>query len=169
MPGACAGKPQMKWGGCKMRIRGFEKIHKYKDVDFPMPVRKTKTSAGYDICVPEDVALLPGRMVMVPTGVKAYMQEDEFLGVHIRSSMAIKKGIRLVNNVGIIDADYYNNPDNEGHIMLALVNTGLEPMVLKKGERVAQGIFYKYLTTDDDKDTEKEDRSGGFGSTGKNR
>ena len=74
-----------------MRIRGFEKIHKYKDVDFPMPVRKTKTSAGYDICVPEDVALLPGRMVMVPTGVKAYMQEDEFLGVHIRSSMAIKK------------------------------------------------------------------------------
>jgi dUTP pyrophosphatase len=97
------------------------------------------------------------------------MQEDEFLGVHIRSSMAIKKGIRLVNNVGIIDADYYNNPDNEGHIMLALVNTGLEPIVLKKGERVAQGIFYKYLTTDDDKDTKKEDRSGGFGSTGKNR
>ena len=129
-----------------MRIRGFEKINKYKDV-----------------------ALLPGRMVMVPTGVKAYMQEDEFLGVHIRSSMAIKKGIRLVNNVGIIDADYYNNPDNEGHIMLALVNTGLEPIVLKKGERVAQGIFYKYLTTDDDKDTKKEDRSGGFGSTGKNR
>ena len=152
-----------------MRIRGFEKINKYKDVDFPMPVRKTKTSAGYDICVPKDVALLPSRMVMVPTGVKAYMQEDEFLGVHIRSSMAIKKGIRLVNNVGIIDADYYNNPDNEGHIMLALVNTGLEPMVLQKGERVAQGIFYKYLTTDDDKDTEKEDRSGGFGSTGKNR
>lgn len=74
-----------------MRIRGFEKINKYKAVVFPMPVRKTKTSAGYDICVPEDVALLPGRMVMVPTGVKAYMQEDEFLGVHIRSSMAIKR------------------------------------------------------------------------------
>ena len=112
-----------------------------------------------------DMTSVPGRMVMVPTGVKAYMQEDEFLGVHIRSSMAIKKGIRLVNNVGIIDADYYNNPDNEGHIMLALVNTGLEPMVLQKGERVAQGIFYKYLTTDDDKETEKENRSGGFGST----
>ena len=108
-------------------------------------------------------------MVMVPTGVKSYMQEYEFLVVHIRSSMAIKKGIRLVNNVGIIDADYYNNPDNEGHIMLSLVNTGLEPMVLKKGERVALGIFYKYLTTDDDKETEKENRSGGFGSTGRNR
>ncbi len=149
-----------------MKVRGFEKISKYKDVDFPMPVRKTKTSAGYDICVPEDVALRPGRLVMVPTGVKAYMQDDEFLGVHIRSSMAVKKGLRLVNNTGIIDADYYNNPDNEGHIMLAVINTGVQPLVLKKGERVAQGIFYKYLTTDDDALSEKEDRSGGFGSTG---
>ncbi|MBQ9319796.1 MAG: dUTP diphosphatase [Acidaminococcaceae bacterium] len=149
-----------------MKIRGFEKITKYKNAEFPMPVRKTKTSAGYDICVPEDVALRPNRLVMVPTGVKAYMQPDEFLGVHIRSSMAVKKGLRLVNNIGIIDADYYNNPDNEGHIMLALVNTGLQPLVLKKGERVAQGIFYKYLTTDDDDKTEKTKRSGGFGSTG---
>ncbi len=131
-----------------------------------MPARKTKSSAGYDICVPEDVALLPNRLVMVPTGVKAYMQEDEFLGVHIRSGIAVKKGIRLVNNVGIIDADYYNNPDNEGHIMLALVNTGIQPLVLKKGERVAQGIFYKYLTTDDDSAVQKVSRSGGFGSTG---
>ena len=112
------------------------------------------------------MALRPGRLVMVPTGVKAYMQEDEFLGVHIRSGMAVKKSIRLVNNVGIIDADYYNNPDNEGHIILALVNTGLQPLVLKKGERIAQGIFYKYLTTDDDNAAEKEERSGGFGSTG---
>ena len=150
----------------KVRLRGFEKISKYKDVDFPMPARKTKTSAGYDICVPEDIALRPGRMVMVPTGLKAYMQDDEFLGVHIRSSMAIKKGLRLVNNEGIIDADYYNNLDNEGHIMLAIMNTGMQPIVLRKGERVAQGIFYKYLTADDDDKTEKEDRSGGFGSTG---
>ena len=150
----------------KVRLRGFEKISKYKDVDFPMPARKTKTSAGYDICVPEDIALRPGRMVMVPTGLKAYMQDAEFLGVHIRSSMAIKKGLRLVNNEGIIDADYYNNLDNEGHIMLAIMNTGMQPIVLRKGERVAQGIFYKYLTADDDDKTEKEDRSGGFGSTG---
>ena len=149
-----------------MRIRGFEKINKYKDVDFPMPVRKTKTSAGYDICVPEDVALLPGRMVMVPTGVKAYMQEDEFLGVHIRSSMAIKKGIRLVNNVGIIDADYYNNDDNEGHIMIALYNHGDEPVPVEKGMRVAQGIFYSYLTVDGDEAGRGAKRRGGMGSTG---
>ena len=150
-----------------MKTRGFEKISKYADVDFPMPVRKTKTSAGYDICVPETVAILPGRQVLVPTGVKAYMMEDEFMGLHIRSSMAVKKGLRLVNNVGIIDCDYYNNPDNEGHIMVALFNSSNEIVVLQKGECVAQGIFYKYLTTDDDANVEKQDRMGGFGSTSK--
>ena len=129
-----------------MKIRGFEKIATYADVDFPMPERKTKMAAGYDIYLPEDVTLEAHKLKMVPTGVKAYMQDDEFLGVHIRSSIAIKKGLALVNNVGIIDADYYNNEDNEGHIMLGLFNTTDSDVTLPKGERVAQGIFYKYLT-----------------------
>lgn len=73
----------------------------------------------------------------------------------------------LVNNQGIIDADYYNNEDNEGHIMLALLNMGTEPVVLQKDERVAQGIFYKYLVADGDADTDKAVRGGGFGSTTK--
>ena len=75
---------------------------------------KHRKSAGYDICLPEDIELLPGKLQLVPTGIKAYMQDDEFLGIHIRSSMAIKRHLRLVNNEGIVDADYYNNPDNEG-------------------------------------------------------
>ncbi len=150
-----------------MKIRGFEKISEYRDADITMPSRKTKGSAGYDICILEDVELVPGKVVMAGTGLKAYMQDDEYLGIHIRSSLAVKRGIRLVNNVGIIDSDYYNNPDNEGHIMMGLLNTGAETIVLKKGERVAQGIFYKYLVTDDDDRTEKEERGGGFGSTGK--
>lgn len=146
-----------------MKIRGFEKITAYADQEFIMPERKTAKSAGYDICVPEDVVLQPGVVKLVPTGLKAYMLEDEYLGVHIRSSIAVKKGIMLVNNVGIIDADYYNNEDNEGHIMLALLNTGKEAVVFKKNERVAQGIFYKYLAADDDKANAV--RTGGFGST----
>lgn len=150
-----------------MRIRGFEKISKYANIDFPMPQRQTENAAGYDLCVPEDVALPPGKLVLVPTGVKAYMQSGEFLGLHIRSSMAVKKHLLLVNNVGIIDADYYNNPDNEGHIMVALQNNGEESLLLKKGERVAQGIFYTYLTTDNDAQVEKMSRGGGFGSTSK--
>ena len=150
-----------------MKLRGFEKIAKYADVDFQMPERKTQKSAGYDFCLPEDVVLEPGKLQLVPTGVKAYMQDDEYLGMHIRSSMAVKKHIMLVNNVGIIDADYYNNEDNEGHIMLALLNMGSEPVVLPKGERVAQGIFYNYLVADGDADAEKAVRGGGFGSTSK--
>ena len=150
-----------------MRIRGFEKVAKYADVDFPMPERKTELSAGYDFCLPEEVTLEPGKLQLVPTGVKAYMQPGEWLGMHIRSSMAVKKRLMLVNNVGIIDADYYNNPDNEGHIMLALLNMGENPVKLPKGERVAQGIFYNYLTADGDEKVSKAVRGGGFGSTGK--
>ena len=150
-----------------MKLRGFEKIAKYAAVDFPMPERKTQKSAGYDFCLPEDVVLEPGKLQLVPTGIKAYMQDGEYLGMHIRSSMAVKKRIMLANNVGIIDADYYNNADNEGHIMLALLNTGNEPLALPKGECVAQGIFYNYLVADGDADSEKVVRGGGFGSTSK--
>ena len=150
-----------------MKLRGFEKIAKYAAVDFKMPERKTQKSAGYDFCLPEDVVLEPGKLQLVPTGIKAYMQDGEYLGMHIRSSMAVKKRIMLVNNVGIIDADYYNNADNEGHIMLALLNTGSEALALPKGECVAQGIFYNYLVADGDADSEKAVRGGGFGSTSK--
>ena len=150
-----------------MKIRGFEKVAKYADIDFPMPERKTELSAGYDFCLPEEVTLEPGKLQLVPTGVKAYMQAGERLGMHIRSSMAVKKRLMLVNNVGIIDADYYNNADNEGHIMLALLNMGQEKVVLPKGERVAQGIFYTYLTADGDEKVTKAVRGGGFGSTSK--
>ena len=150
-----------------MRIRGFEKVAKYADVDFPMPERKTELSAGYDFCLPEEVTLEPGKLQLVPTGVKAYMQPGEWLGMHIRSSMAVKKRLMLVNNVGIIDADYYNNPDNEGHIMLALLNMGENPVTLPKGERLAQGMSYNYLTADGDEKVSKAVRGGGFGSTSK--
>ena len=150
-----------------MKLRGFEKIAKYAAVDFPMPERKTQKSAGYDFCLPEDVVLEPGKLQLVPTGIKAYMQDGEYLGMHIRSSMAVKKRNMFVNNVGIIDADYYNNADNEGHMMLALLNTGSEALALPKGECVAQGIFYNYLVADGDADSEKAVRGGGFGSTSK--
>lgn len=150
-----------------MKIRGFEKISKYNAITFPMPERKTQKSAGYDFCLPEDIELLPGKLQLVPTGIKAYMLDDEYLGIHIRSSIAVKKQISLVNNQGIIDADYYNNEDNEGHIMLALLNLGTDSVKLLKDERVAQGIFYKYLTIDNDNNIDKAVRGGGFGSTTK--
>lgn len=83
-----------------MKTRGFEKISKYAASEFPMPERKTQKSAGYDIHLPEDIELLPGKLQLVPTGIKAYMLDDEYLGVHIRSSVAVKKHISLVNKPG---------------------------------------------------------------------
>ena len=133
-----------------MDIRGFEVVSAFEEQDINLPTRKTTESAGYDIECAEAVTLEPGQVVLVPTGIKAFMAYDEYLAIHIRSSMAIKRHLALVNSTGIIDSDYYNNEDNEGHIMIALLNYGKETVSLEKGERVAQGIFSKYLITNDD-------------------
>ena len=138
--------------------------HKFPK-DIKLPTRNDSSSAGYDFYIPKDVELLPRKQTIVLTDVKAYMQEDEVLNIYIRSSLATKHGIQLSNNVGVIDASYYNNPDNDGNIGLCLHNTSGRTVVLEEGSRVAQGIFTKYLITDDDVCTSKE-RSGGFGSSG---
>ncbi len=148
-----------------MRNRGFELIAAYKDSGLPLPERKTAASAGYDITAAADVLLPPGRVSLVPTGIKAYMQADEYLGIHIRSGLAVKHALSLVNGQGIIDADYYDNPGNEGHILIAVFNHGAVAVKIGRGERIAQGIFYKYLRADGDKAS--AGREGGLGSTGK--
>lgn len=148
------------------RQRGFEIVRKYKDAGIELPVRKTAASAGYDLQAAEDVILLPHAVTIVPTGLKAYMQQDEYLGLHVRSGFSIKNKISCINNQGIIDADYYNSPGNEGHIMVPLINHGEEPVQVAKGMRIAQGIFYRYLTVDGDAAGQGAQRTGGFGSTG---
>lgn len=148
------------------RQRGFEIVSKYEDAGIELPVRKTAASAGYDLQAAEDVLLLPHAVTIVPTGLKAYMQQDEYLGLHVRSGFSIKNKISCINNQGIIDADYYNSPGNEGHIMVPLINHGEEPVQVAKGMRIAQGIFYRYLTVDGDAAGQGAQRTGGFGSTG---
>lgn len=143
--------------------RGFEKVSGYEYVNFPK--RKTKQSAGYDIESAVNVVINPGETKLIPTGIKAYMCENEWLGIYIRSSIAVKHGIVLANNVAVIDSDYYNNPDNEGHIMIALMNTSEMPYTVKKGDRIAQGIFHQYYKVDND--SADDDRIGRIGSTGK--
>jgi dUTP pyrophosphatase len=102
-------------------------------------------------------------MVVLHTGVKVCMNNDEILKIYPRSSFGFKKQLMLANTVGIIDADYYNNPDNEGHIMIAYYNYGDEPQFIKEGDKIAQGIFEKYLVTDND--SADAERVGGLGST----
>ena len=103
---------------------------------------------------------------MVPTGIKCQLDSDCYLELSVRSSCPLKYWLILANGVGIIDADYYNNDDNEGHIMIALYNHGDEPVPVEKGMRVAQGIFYSYLTVDGDEAGRGAKRRGGMGSTG---
>lgn len=149
-----------------MAVRGFEIISKYKDDMINLPRRRTAFSAGYDIEAAEDVEIQPQQVVLIPTGLKAYMPDNEFLGLFIRSSIAIKYKLSLINGQGIIDADYYNNESNEGHIMVAVINYGNETIKINKGTRIAQGIFYKYYCVDDDDSCIGTTRTGGFGSTG---
>lgn len=147
-----------------MRTRGFEVITAYADKGISIPERKTAFSAGYDLEAAADAIVPPKTITVIPTGLKAYMEKDEYLSIFIRSSLAFKRGLMLANNTGIIDSDYYNNPDNEGHLMIGLYNTGSEAVAIQRGERIAQGIFMKYLTCDDD--CAEGTRLGGFGSTG---
>ena len=158
-------------------MRGFEKIsfeQFKKDIlddnkvyeEYTLPKRNTKYSAGYDFCVISDYIIKPGEIVKIPTGIKSYMNDEEVLFIIIRSSLGFKYNARLCNQVGVIDKDYYNNENNEGHIWIALKNEGDKDIVLNKEDHFAQGIFMKYLTVDEEEEI-KSTRTGGFGSTNK--
>ena len=142
----------------KLKNNSLEDYTKIK-----LPSRATSSSAGYDFYLPYDLVIKPKESILVKTGIKACMENDEFLMIVIRSSLGVKKGLQLSNNVGIIDSDYYNNIDNEGHIMISLKNCSDVAVMLMCGERIAQGIFLKYLKVDDD--SNQNARLGGFGST----
>lgn len=166
-----------------MRKRGFEIVSEFKKRDINLPVRKTNASAGYDfeaaesLIVPSIWKVLAEKVfvgeatglkaTLIPTGIKSYMLDDEYLQLSIRSGTALKTGLILANGVGIVDSDYYNNPDNEGHIMFPVHNLGFKDKLIKKGERIGQGLFLNYLKADDDMSDGV--RTGGFGSTDKEK
>lgn len=151
------------------RVRGFEIAKGFENKDITLPIRKTKYSAGYDVQAAED-CIIPAykrgdKPTLVKTGVKAYMADDEMLLLYNRSSNPGKKGLVLANGVGVVDKDYYGNPDNDGHIMFAFFNMKEEDIEIKKGDAIGQAIFQKFYVTDDD--VAEGERVGGFGSTNK--
>lgn len=152
------------------KVRGFEVAKGFENAGINLPVRKTKFSAGYDIEAAEDTVIPSFKKGMAPTliktGLKVYMQEDEYLKLCNRSSNPKKKGLILANSIGVVDSDYYENPDNDGHIMFAFYNIKDEDTVIKKGEAIGQAIFEKFLTVDND--VANGERLGGFGSTSEN-
>lgn len=170
----------------------FEIISDYKNKGLNIPTRKTMKSAGYDFEVAEDIVIpswselfatmaeitrgemtlddmaaftkkMKTKPTLVPTGIKCQMADDEYLELSVRSSCPLKHWLILANSVGIIDSDYYNNPDNEGHIMFQVINLSPSPIKLQKGDRIGQGIIKKYIITEDD--AAVGERLGGFGST----
>ncbi|HEK9074307.1 TPA: dUTP diphosphatase [Streptococcus equi subsp. zooepidemicus] len=146
------------------RIRGFELVSGFTDTEL-LPKRETAHAAGYDLSVAEETSIAPGEIVLVPTGVKAYMQDGEVLYLYDRSSNPRKKGLVLINSVGVIDGDYYGNPANEGHIFAQMKNITDQTITLSAGERIVQGVFMPFLIADGDQ--AGGERTGGFGSTGR--
>lgn len=177
-----------------MMKRGFEIVSRYQDQGLHLPYRTTQQAAGYDFECAEDFTLpsiwrhdvlhafkrlrqqAPLTTAeleaghhdlkpwLVPTGIKAYMAPGEVLILANRSSNPLKHNLILPNGVGVIDADYYDNEKNEGEIFVQLVNVGLSDVVIKKGQRIAQGIFMPYYLADDEQAPQQE-RQGGFGSS----
>lgn len=129
-----------------------------------LPSRNTAFSAGYDFVSPIDITIKPNEIAKISTGVKAIMLPDEFLMLTVRSSLGTKRNLRMATGTSIVDADYACNPDNDGDIIIPLYNYGKEDQVIQAGERIAQGVFIKYLSTDNDHS--ENERTGGFGSTG---
>lgn len=154
----------------KLRNRGFEIIkdehRKHSDIEIQLPTRGDSRSAGYDFYSNETVVLQPKQSHLFWTDVKSYMLDDEVLSIHVRSSIGTKKDLMLKNTTGIIDSSYYENVSNDGNIGICLVNMGDKIQKIEKGERIAQGIFTKYLIADNDICLKLE-RTGGFGSSGK--
>lgn len=132
---------------------------------FELPKRSTAKSAGYDFIVPEDTVCKSHQITVVKSGVKAYFPDDETLLLFNRSSNPKKKGLIILNGVGVVDSDYADNVDNEGEIAGLFYNMLDEDVVLKAGEKMMQGVFVQYGITDDD--NANGQRNGGFGSTGK--
>lgn len=174
----------------------FEKVSKYADADLAMPVRKTGSSAGYDLAAAEDY-VIPSffqmyndvkelwpvaddeyvsmelmaeftkktgfRPTLVSTGMKCKLDKGNWLMLANRSSSPLKYWLLVGNGIGVIDADYYNNPDNEGEIFFQVYNLSPFNIQIKKGEAIGQGIILPYDITADDVET--GERVGGFGST----
>jgi len=130
-----------------------------------LPTRSTKNSAGYDFFNPKNIICKSHKITMISTGIKAQFPEDEMLLLFNRSSNPKKKGLIILNGVGVVDSDYYNNTDNEGEMAFVFYNMLEEDVTLLAGEKLGQGIFVKYAKTDDD--MAEGERIGGFGSTGK--
>jgi dUTP diphosphatase len=131
-----------------------------------LPSYATPGSAGCDLraAIAETLTLLPGGRTLVPTGVAVAIPIGYEGQVRMRSGLAIRHGLCLLNGPGTIDSDY------RGEIQIILANLGAEPVTIARGERIAQLVIApvtraRWEAVDELPATPRD--SGGFGSTGK--
>lgn len=145
----------------------FEKVERVKNLEFDLPMKATKYAAGYDFINPEDVWVTGTGVTYVKTGIKAKFPNHMALLLLNRSSNPKKKELFLANGIGLVDADYYNNEDNEGEIAFAFMTTNGTGVFIPKGEKLGQGMFINYYDISSLDKNEISERKGGFGSTSK--
>jgi dUTP diphosphatase len=131
-----------------------------------LPAYATAGSAGCDLraAVGEPLVLEPGKRALVPTGIAVAIPEGHEGQVRMRSGLAIRHGLTLLNGPGTIDADY------RGEIRVILANLGSEPVTLARGDRIAQLVIAPVVRARlerADRLPETQRHDGGFGSTGK--
>lgn len=141
----------------------FEKVKRMEE-DIKLPERSTLNSAGYDFFAIENIIFNPKTITRVFTGVKCELMPNQVLILANRSSNPSKKGLVLLNGIGVIDADYYGNPDNDGEIAFEFYNMLDEVVEIKKGEKLGQGLILKFDKVENDYTTNI--RRSGWGSTG---
>lgn len=141
----------------------MDSVRKIYD-NIKIPERKTKYSAGHDISIPYEITLSSNDKMLIPTGIRCKIDENYVMLIVPRSSMGIKHGLRLSNTIAVIDADYYS-AENEGHIMISVINDSNKPIKFKSGDCICQAIFVPYGVADQEEVT--TERAGGIGSTSK--
>lgn len=131
-----------------------------------LPKRATKNAAGYDFFNPVRITIPAHQMKLVTTGIKAKFPDYFCLKLYNRSSNPKKKGLVLINGVGVVDADYFENPDNDGDIGFMFYNMKDEDVTIEPGERLGQGVFELFATLSNESKV-TDVRTSGWGSTGK--
>jgi len=131
-------------------MRDFEKIsfeQFKKDIkddkelyeSYKLPNRESTAAAGYDLFLVENLTIAPNEIVKIPTGVKMRCENDEVLLIIVKSSTGFKYNIRLVNQVGVIDADYYNTKITKAIFLLKFKMREIKPSLLRLAKQWHRG------------------------------
>ncbi len=130
----------------------------------PLPQYITEGAAGLDIYAAEDALVQNGSVSLVSTGLYMEIPFGYEAQIRCRSGLALKHGLMMVNGIGTIDSDY------RGEIKIIFTNCTDVPYQIKKGDRIAQMVFCKYMKAEfiETSELESTKRSeGGFGSSGR--